>query len=83
MRELKPIYPISDEVLKFLLCGHSLKDMKTLREQVETAEYMDLKEYRVEYSYGAYYIDNGQIAKHEIDLLKRDITKKSAAFEKK
>ena len=82
MRELKPSYPMSDDVLKFLLTGHTLEDRKTIFEQVNLAEFEDRREYRIDYSSGRYYIDNGQIVKNEVNVIGTYINKKLMNLER-
>ena len=76
MRKITPDHPISDDVLKFLLCGHTFEDKKIIMEQIDIAEFENRREYRIDYSSGEYYIENGQIVKHGVNVMGTYINKK-------
>jgi len=82
MRKITSEYPMSDDVMKFLLAGHTLEDRKSIFTQVNLAECENKKAYRIEYSCGEYYIDNGQIVKNKVNAVGFYINKKLAELER-
>ena len=69
MRKTTPSYKISDDVLRFLLLGHTFEDKKSILEQVNLAEFENRREYRIDYSCGEYYIENGQIVGNAVNII--------------